>query len=56
MSRNLALSYVWEDARDWAHCNHSFYMHLTHLGPASWDLIFHTLVPCSPWGVTAGYQ
>ena len=33
--RNLALFYVWEDARLWAHWNHSFDMHLTYLGPIS---------------------
>ena len=29
------LSYVWEDARVWAHWNHSFDMHLRYLGPVS---------------------
>ena len=56
MSQNLALFYVWEDVRDWAYWNHSFHMHLTHLEPASWGLIIHTLGPCSPWGVTDGCQ
>ena len=27
--RNLALFHVWEDARVWAHRNHSFDMHLS---------------------------
>ena len=31
--RNLVLSYVWEDPRLWACWNHSFYMHLSYLGP-----------------------
>ena len=29
------LCYVWEDARVWAHWNHSFDMHLSYLGPVS---------------------
>ena len=31
--RNLALVYLWEDARVWAHWNHSFHMHLSYVGP-----------------------
>ena len=30
-----ALFYVWEDARVWAHGNHSLDMHLNYLGPVS---------------------
>ena len=33
--RNLMLFYTWEDARVWAHWNHSFDLHLSHLGPVS---------------------
>ena len=33
---NLALFYVWEDARVWAHWNHSFDTHLNYLGPVSY--------------------
>ena len=32
--------YVWEDARVWAHCNHSFHTHLSCLGP-----VFHIFSP-----------
>ena len=32
---NLVLFYVWEDARVWAHWNHSLDMHLNYLGPVS---------------------
>ena len=39
--RNVALFCVWENTRVWAYWNHSFNMHLSHLGPAS--CIFHTL-------------
>ena len=39
--RNVALFYVWEHTRVWAYWNHSFHMHLSHLGPAS--CIFHIL-------------
>ena len=31
--RNLALFYVWKDARIWAHWNHSFDMHFLYQGP-----------------------
>ena len=34
--RSLALLYVWEDARVWAHWNHSFDLHFSYLGPVSW--------------------
>ena len=37
--RNLALFYVWENARVWAHWNHSLDMHLSYLGPVSCILI-----------------
>ena len=30
--RSLVLFYVWEDARAWAHWNHSFDVHLSYLG------------------------
>ena len=40
------LFYVWEDARVWAHWNHSFDMHLSSLGPVSWSF--------SSW-VSSGY-
>ena len=33
--RNLVLFYIWEDARVWAHWNHSFDVHLSYLGPVS---------------------
>ena len=47
--RNLALFYVWEDARVWAHWNRSFDVHLIYAGP----------IPCvfSSWvssGCTVG--
>ena len=32
---NLAIFYVWEDARVWAHWNHSFHEHLNYLVPVS---------------------
>ena len=32
---NWVLFYVWEDAKGWAHWNHSFDMYLSCLGPAS---------------------
>ena len=58
--RNLALFYVWEDARVWAHWNHSFAMHLSYLGPASHS--FPSWVPsgctfgggCRGWGLGSG--
>ena len=34
-SMNLALFYVWEDVRVWAHWNHSFDVCLSCLGPVS---------------------
>ena len=40
--RNLALLYVWEDARGWAVWNHSFHMHLSYLGLVS--CVFHILL------------
>ena len=33
--RNLTLLYVWEDAKDWAHWNHAFDLHLSYLGTVS---------------------
>ena len=39
--KELALFYVWEYASVWAYWNHSFHMHLSHLGPAS--CVFHIL-------------
>ena len=36
---NLALFYVWEDARVWAQWNHSFDMYLSYPGPVSYILI-----------------
>ena len=33
--RNLLPLCVWEDARGWAHCHHSFHMHFRYLGPVS---------------------
>ena len=45
----LALCYVWEDARVWAHRNHSFDKDLNYLGPASFFLY-----PESPLGVDWG--
>ena len=46
---NVALFFVWEDARVWAHWNHSFHMHLSYLGPVS--CIFHILSTsrCREW-------
>ena len=41
--RNLALFYVWEDAKVWSHWNHSFDMHLNYLGPVS--RVFISWVP-----------
>ena len=38
MSRNLALFYIWEYVRVWAHWNHSFHVHLSYLGQS--DLCF----------------
>lgn len=40
---NLALFNVWEDARVWAHLNHSFDMHLGFPEPAS--CLFPVSVP-----------
>ena len=31
----LVLFYVWEEARVWAHWNHSFHMYLSYVGPVS---------------------
>ena len=42
ISRNLALFYVWEDARGWALWNHSFHMHFSYLGLVS--CVFHILL------------
>ena len=39
----LALFYVWDDARVWAHWNHAFDMHLSCLGPVSCS--FQSWVP-----------
>ena len=41
--RNLAHFYGEEAARVWTQWSHSFHTHLSYLGPASWDLIFHIL-------------
>ena len=42
--RNLALLYVWEDARVfWANWNHSFHMHLSHPGTSILCFFFHIL-------------
>ena len=52
---NLALFYVWEDARVWAHWNHSFAMHLSSLGPVS--CVFASWVPsgCTVGGGCRGW-
>ena len=42
ISRNLALFYVWEDARGSALWNHSFHMHFSYLGLVS--CVFHILL------------
>ena len=34
-SRNLALFYIWGNARVWAHWNHALHMHLGYLGPVT---------------------
>ena len=44
--RSLELFYVWENARAWAHWNHSFHRHLRLPGPASC-----CSRPERPWGV-----
>ena len=55
--RQVVWTSVWEDARVHAHWNHSFYMHLSCLGPVS--CVFHILphLPlapqCSPQGVAS---
>ena len=41
--RNLLPLCVWEDARVWAHWNHSFHMHFRYLGPVS--CVFISWVP-----------
>ena len=51
--RNLALFYIWEDVRVWAHRNYSFVMHLTYVGPVS--CVFTSLPEFpqgSPYGVS----
>ena len=35
MLRNLAVFYVWEDARVWAHGQYSFHLHLSYPRPVS---------------------
>ena len=35
--RNLALFYIWEDTKVWAHWNRSLHVHLSYLGPVSCD-------------------
>ena len=47
--RNLALFYVWEDVRVWAHWNHSFHIHQSCLGPVF--CVFHIL---NPSGLSVG--
>ena len=49
-SRNW-LFYIWEDARVWAHWNHSFDMHLSYLGPVS--CVFSSWVSGCTIGVAA---
>ena len=51
---NLALFYVWEDARVWANWNHSSDMHFNYLGPVSSFLCQEShqgaqLGGCSDW-------
>ena len=48
--RNLVLFCVWEDARVWAHWNHSFHMHFSYPGPTS--CMFSS--PELPWGSPSG--
>ena len=56
----LVLFYVWEDARVWAHWNHSFDMHLSYLGPVSCSFPSWVLSGCtigdgnSGWGLGEG--
>ena len=58
--RNLALFYAWEDARVWAHWNHSFDMHLDYMGPEyyfspSWIPLGCTVGgDCSGWELGSG--
>ena len=47
--RNLAVFYVWEDARVWAGWNHSFYRLLSYSESAS--CVFTSW---APWGLTIG--
>ena len=47
---------VWEDARVWAHCDHSFHMHLSCPGPVS-HIFFTVWVPqCLPQGVASALR
>ena len=47
--RNLVLFCVWEGVSVWAYWNHSFHLHLSSLGPASWFFLVPSLL-----GVTVG--
>ena len=51
--RNLALFYVWEDLRGWAHWNHSLHMQLSSLGAVT--CVFHIL-PSSVLTTGSGFK
>ena len=51
--RNLALFYEWEDARVWAHWNHSFDMHLSCRGQYTLFISWIYFPRGSPFGVAA---
>ena len=47
---------AFSDARVWAHCNRSFHMHLTYLGPVSCFLVLDFLrAHCREWLQPLGY-
>ena len=47
---NLVLFYVWEDAKVWAHWNHSFGIYLSYLGPVSCVFSSLSLLRVHHWG------
>ena len=51
--RNLALFYVWEDLRGWAHWNHSLHTQLSSLGAVT--CVFHIL-PSSVLTTGSGFK
>ena len=56
--RNLALFYIWKDARVWAHWNHSFPMHLSCLEPVSCNISHPDIFSshCREWLQSNGCQ